>query len=110
MRLLSSLQNRQVLSGNRNGCFLGCAAPRNNTLCVIPVMLSKALQVNIGKERTDRLSLSCPRFAHEKLAFVDDSDLNPLPYQAKHAAIADALFDHLHELLSHDRVEVRGDV
>jgi len=31
----------------------------------IPVMLSKALQVDIGKERTDWLSLPGPCFAHE---------------------------------------------
>jgi hypothetical protein len=29
--------------GNRNECFLGCATPRNNTLCAIPIMLSNAL-------------------------------------------------------------------
>ena len=68
------------------------------------------MQVNVGEERTDRLSLTCTRFAHEQPTFVDDSDLNPLSYQLEYTAIADSLFDHLHELPSHDRVEVGGDI
>src|SRR6266849_10070854 len=68
------------------------------------------VQVDVGQERTNRLSLPRPLVTHEKLILVDDSNLNPLPYQAKHASIADAFLDHLHELLSHDRIEVCGDV
>src|SRR5205809_7341351 len=68
------------------------------------------VQVDVGKEWTNRLSLPCPCFAHEKLAFVDDANLNPFPYQAKHASIPDSLSDHFHELLSHDRVKVSSDV
>ena len=44
------------------------------------------MQVNVGEERTDRLSLPCTRFAHEQSTFVDDSDLNPLPYQLEYTA------------------------
>jgi hypothetical protein len=36
---------------NRSTLSLGSATLRNNTLCVIPVMLSKALQVNIREKR-----------------------------------------------------------
>src|SRR5262252_3654116 len=68
------------------------------------------VQVDVGQERTNRLPLPSPLVTHEKLSLIDDSYLDPFPYQAKHAAIADAFLDHLHELLSHDRVKVSGDV
>src|SRR5262252_5703312 len=66
-------------------------------------LVEYVVQVDVGKERTNRLSLPCPCFAHKKPAFVDDSDLDPLPYQLEHASIPDSLSDHFHELLSHDR-------
>ena len=36
---------------NRDEWLESCAAPRNNTLCVISVMLSKALEIDICEER-----------------------------------------------------------
>jgi hypothetical protein len=73
-------------------------------------MLSKALQIDVGQERTDRLSLSRTCFAHEQPALFDDAYPYPLPYQAKYASIADSLLNHFHELLSYDRIEIRGDI
>src|SRR5580765_4496505 len=67
-------------------------------------------RVDVGQERTNRLPLPRPPVTHEKLSLIDDSYLDPLPYQAKHAAIADAFLDHHHELLSPDRIEVGSDV
>src|SRR6516164_9634678 len=49
-------------------------------------------------------------FAHEQPALFDDAYLYPLPYQPEHASITDSLLDHFHELLSHDRVKVCGNV
>src|ERR1022692_325821 len=53
------------------------------------------MQVDVGQERTDRLPLSRPCFAHEQFAVFDDSDLDPFLNQAEHAAVTYALLHHL---------------
>ena len=84
-------------------------APESGLHHFLEPFVEYVVQVDVGKAWTNRLSLPCPCFAHKKPAFVDDSDLDPLPYQLEHTSIADSLLDHIHELLSHDRVEESHD-
>src|SRR5271157_783516 len=64
------------------------------------------MQVDVGQERTDRLPLSRPCFAHEQFAVFDDSDLDPFLNQAEHAAVTYALLHHLDEAAPYNFVEV----
>src|SRR5438552_1425191 len=84
--------------------------PESRLHHLLEPFVEQVVQVDVGQERTNRLSLPRPLVTREKLSLVDDSHLNPLPYQAKHASIADTFLDQLHELLSHDRIKVGGDV
>src|ERR1035437_2577529 len=70
----------------------------------------KVTQVDVGQERTDRLSLSRTCFTHEQPALFDDANLYPLPYQPEHASIADSFLDQFHELFPHDRIKVCSDI
>src|SRR5438132_183922 len=84
--------------------------PKSGPHHILEPFVEHVVQVDVGQKRTNRLPLPRPLVTHEKLSLIDDSHLDPLSYQAKHAAIADAFLDHLQELLSHDRIEVGGDV
>jgi hypothetical protein len=61
-------------------------------------------------ERADYLALPRPGLAHQQPSVVDDSYVDPLPYQSEDACIAYPPLNHLHELFPHDGVEVGGDV
>src|SRR5215472_12979226 len=52
----------------------------------------------------------CTRLAHQQPPGVDNTYVDPLPYQSEDACITYPPLNHLHELFSHDGVEVRGDV
>src|ERR1700730_749391 len=73
-------------------------------------LVEHEVKVHVGEERTDNLSLPRPRLAHQQASVVDNPYIDPLPYQSEDACIAYPPLDHLHELLSHDGVEVGGDV
>src|SRR5215475_12772107 len=46
------------------------------------------MKVYVGQERADDLPLSCPRLAHQQPSVVDDTRVDPLPYQSEDACIA----------------------
>src|SRR5262249_29144947 len=77
---------------------------------VLDPLIELKVKVHVGEEGADDLPLPRSRLAHQQASVVTDSDVDPLPYQSEDAPIAYPLPDHLHELLSHNRVEVGGNV
>src|SRR4051812_40783509 len=64
------------------------------------------MQVNVGQQGTDDLSLSGPGLGDQEPTVFDDADVNPFPNQAEDAAVANPSLDERHELAPHNRVEV----
>ena len=79
--------------------------PQSGLHLMLEPFVQHLVKIKVGQERADRLPLSSTRFAHEKLSVVNETDLYPLAYQSEDACVADPFLDHLHELLSHDRVK-----
>jgi len=57
--------------------------PESGLHHLLEPFVEHVVQVDVGQERTDRLSLPRPLVTHEKLSLVDDSHLNPLPYLSR---------------------------
>src|SRR5215469_4860423 len=85
-------------------------APEARLHVALDPFIEYKMKVYVGQERADYLALPRPRLAHQQPSVVDDSYVDPLPYQSEDACIAYPPLNHLHELFSHDGVEVGGDV
>src|SRR5690348_13749560 len=68
------------------------------------------VQVDIGQHRANNLPLAGPRLAYQESAFVHHANIYPLTYQPENAGIANPPLNHLHELRSHDRIEIGANV
>jgi len=85
-------------------------APEARLHVALDPFIEYKMKVHVGQERADNLPLSRPRLAHQQPSGVDNTYVDPLPYQSEDACITYPPLNHLHELFSHNGVEVRGDV
>ena len=73
-------------------------------------LVEHEVKIHVGEQRADDLPLPGPRLAHQQPSVVNDSDVDPLPYQSEDACVVYPPLNHLHEMFSHDGIEVGGDV
>ena len=72
--------------------------------------IEDVVQVDIGKQRRDRRSLSGPPVAVRHDPVFEDARLEPLLNQADDARVADPMLDEANQPLSADFIEERADV
>src|SRR5215472_18791368 len=84
-------------------------APEARLHLALEPFVEHKVKVHVGEQRADNLPLPGPRLAHQQPSVVNDSDVDPLPYQSEDACVAYPPLNHLHEMFSHDGVEGRHD-
>jgi hypothetical protein len=73
-------------------------------------LVQHVVKIQVCQQGADYLPLTNSRLALQEPTFVDHPDIDPFAYQPQDASVFDSPLNHLHEFLSHDGVEIPGDV
>src|SRR3569833_480778 len=83
-----------------------CLALQPRFHFLLEPFIQNDMKVHVGEQRTDNLSLSRPRVAHEQSSLIDHPGGGPRPGRAQGAGITNPPLDHRHEMLSDNRIEI----